>query len=110
MTGFAQTLQHRVSVQVPSGGVDDSDDCGQPTIDWTEMAALWADIRVAGGLETIKAGAEMSVVKASIRVRYRSDIDASMRVVHGTTIYAIKAVLPDLVGRRYVDLVCEVIR
>jgi SPP1 family predicted phage head-tail adaptor len=46
-------------------------------------------------VEAIKAGAEASVVQASIRIRYRTDVTSAMRVVHGSTTYEIKAVLPD---------------
>jgi SPP1 family predicted phage head-tail adaptor len=45
-------------------------------------------------------------VRASIRIRYRTDITAAMRVTDGSTVYQVKAVLPDS-GRQYLDLVCE---
>jgi len=32
-----------------------------------------------------------------------------MRVVHGSTVYEIKAALPDLQTRAYLDLVCEAV-
>lgn len=101
---FSSTLRHKVSIQAPSNSRDAA---GQPIEGWAEIAAPWADIRVLGGLETIKAGAVTPQVKASIRIRYRTDIDASMRVVHGATVYQVQAVLPDLARRQYVDLVCE---
>lgn len=75
--------------------------------DWTDVATVWANIRHTSGMESIRAGAETSIVKASIRIRYRAGIDASMTVLHGATTYQIKAVLPDESGRVYLDLVCE---
>jgi len=42
-------------------------------------------------------------------VRYRAGITAGMRVVHNLQAFNITAVLPDVGGREYVDLVCEVV-
>lgn len=82
------------------------DSIGQPVETWSLVSAVWASIRHPSGLSAIKADADVSIVKASIRIRYRAGIDAGMRVVHGLTIYDIKAVLPNRAGG-YVDLVCE---
>jgi SPP1 family predicted phage head-tail adaptor len=101
---FAATLRHKVSIQeLPSG----SDANGQPLTDWVELCAPYADILGTGGLETIKGGAVTSIVKKSIRIRYRTNVTAGMRVVHGVTIYNILAVVPDERGRVYTDLICE---
>lgn len=100
----AGTLNRKITIQRRVTGVDP---IGQP-IDTTEdIATVWANIRHTSGLEAIKGGAETSIVKASIRIRYRADIDASMTVLHGSKVYQIKAVLPDEAGRDYLDLVCE---
>ena len=85
------------------------DATGQVIEAWSEVCQAWASIRHPGGLETVRAGAETTIVKASIRIRYRTDIDAGMRVLHGTTVYDIKAVLLDEVKREHVDLVCEAV-
>lgn len=102
----AGRLNRRVTLQSPSQSVDE---IGQPIPGWTDVATVWADIRMKSGLESIKAGASVSVVQASIRVRYRAGITAGMRVVHNLTAYEILAVQPDVGGREYVDLVAEVV-
>lgn len=103
----AGRLNTRLTLQTPAAG---QDAVGQPTTTWTTLALLWGDVRMAGGLETIKAGADTSVVKASIRVRAGLPFNAGQRLVADAgTVYDIKAVLPDLVGRAHVDLVCEVV-
>jgi SPP1 family predicted phage head-tail adaptor len=48
-----------------------------------------------------------SVARASIRIRYREDIDHSMRVSYKGKTYNIIAVLPG--SPEHVDLVCEVV-
>lgn len=76
---------------------------------WTNVASLWADIRFQNGLETVKGGAETSIARASIRIRYRDGITAGMRILHGVMAYNIKAVLPDVDKKRHIDMVCEVV-
>lgn len=102
----AGRLNRRVTLQAPG---TTQDELGQPIPGWTDVATLWADIRMKSGLEAIKAGASVSVVQASIRVRYRAGITAGMRVVHNLTNYNITAVMPDVGGREFVDLVAEVV-
>ena len=103
----AGQLNRRVTIERKTGGVDA---IGQPLPEgWETFAQVWANVRFLSGSEAIKADAQTSVVKASIRIRYRTGIDAGMRVIHGAAIYEIKAVLPDEVRREYLDLVCEVV-
>lgn len=102
----AGRLNRRVTLQAPGTA---EDELGQPIPGWTDVATLWADIRMKSGLESIKAGAPVSVVQASIRVRYRAGITAGMRVVHNLVAYEIKAVMPDVSGREFLDLACEVV-
>lgn len=100
------SLNRRVTIKAPS---TEQDEIGQPLDVWSDVATVWANIRHANGSETIKADAEASTVKASIRIRYRADITSAMRVHDGAVVYEIKAVLPDVVTRDSVDLVCEVV-
>ncbi|NHZ81832.1 phage head closure protein [Massilia sp. CCM 8695] len=100
-------MRHLVTIQAPVG----RDPIGQPIPGgWVTHATAWADVRMVGGLEAIKAGAVVSQVKASIRMRYRTDLTAAMRVVHGATIYKVLAVLLDEERHQHVDLVCEAIK
>lgn len=100
----AGRLNRRVTLQAQGTATDE---LGQPIPGWTDVATLWADIRMKSGLESIKAGAPVSVVQASIRVRYRAGITAGMRIVHNLQAYNIVAVMPDVSGREFVDLACE---
>ena len=96
------SLRHRVNIEQQTG----VDELGQPLDVWTLVAAVWADIKHLSGVSTIKAGADTSIVQASIRIRHREGLNAGMRVVHGSDIYDIRAPLPD--GKRqYLDLVCQ---
>ena len=103
----AGTLNCRITVQQLGGGVDA---LGQPLQSWTDVATLWANVRHSSGVESIKADAVTTVVRASIRIRHRIDITAGMRVVAGVYTYNIVTVLPDIGGKEYTDLVCEVMQ
>ncbi len=102
----AGRLNRRVTLQAPG---TTTDEIGQPIPGWTDVATVWGDIRMKSGLESIKAGAPVSVVQASIRVRYRAGITAGMRLTHNLQAFNIVAVMPDVGGREYVDLVCEIV-
>ncbi|MBK5203855.1 MAG: phage head closure protein [Polaromonas sp.] len=100
----AGQLRHRVILQTLTVG---QDEIGQPVTTWTDTATLWADVRYLSGLSAIKAGADVSLSKVSIRLRYRA-INAGQRIKQGVVLYAIEAVLPDA-KRVFVDLVCAVV-
>lgn len=102
----AGRLDSRVTIQAPG---TTTDELGQPIPGWTDVALVWASIRHLSGVEAIKADATVSTVKASIRIRYRTGMNAGMRVVHGLRVYNVEAVLPDVGGREFVDLVAEVV-
>lgn len=80
---------------------------GQVVGQWVEHVTVWANVKFPSGIGVVKAGTDVSLVRASIRIRFRADIHSDMRVVAGGLVFDIKAVLPDLVGREYVDLVCQ---
>lgn len=101
----AADLTDRITIEQRETG---SDDWGQPAETWQVVAVLWASVRYLSGLSAIKAGADVSIRKASIRIRHRTGLDAGMRVLFDGKTFDIQAVLPD--GKRlFVDLVCEAV-
>lgn len=99
-------LNRRVVIQQHTAGSDAS---GQPLVAWSDVATVWADIQYLKGIEQIKADAVTSAAKVSIRIRWRTDVTATMRVLYNSVAYTVQVVLPDVANRRYVDLVCEVL-
>jgi len=102
----AGRLNRRCTLQAPG---TTQDELGQPIPGWTDVATLWGDVRLRSGLESVKAGAVVSTVQASVRIRYRTGINAGMRVLVDSVPYEVLAVQPDVGGREYVDLVCQVV-
>lgn len=97
----------KVTIQALVSG---EDEIGQPLTDWQTFTETWANIRFISGVEAVKGGAETSIAKASIRIRYRQDIKEAMRVKYNGITYQIKSILPDEAKREYVDLACEVVK
>ena len=86
----------------------EQDPIGQPVERWVDVAEVWGSVIHKSGLATIKADSEVSIVRASIRIRYREhDVVAKMRAIVGGATYEIDAVLPDLESRQFLDLVCR---
>ena len=103
----AGRLSTLVTIQHKTAGVDA---IGQPLPEnWATLRQEWANVRHQSGAEAIKAGAVVSVVQASIRVRWCTDLTAGMRVLAGGVVYEIKAVLPEMGRREYVDLIAELV-
>lgn len=85
------------------------DAIGQPVETWSNVCAVWAYVKAPTGAtasERLVADKEVSPTTYSIRIRYRTDITAAMRVLLGSTVFAISDVIEDFAGREYVDLVC----
>ena len=99
----AGALDQRVKLQERVTG---QDAIGQPLTTWQDIATLWASVKHQTGLSAIKSGADVSIVKVSVRIRYRAGLNAGMRVLHGSVVMDVQAVLPH--GREWIDLVCEV--
>ena len=100
----AGTLRDRITIQRKTGG---EDDWGSTLPEgWQDFAKVWANVRHLSGMSTIKADADVSVSRASIRIRRRTDVNAGMRVLFGGQVYEIDDVLPGET-RKHVDLVCR---
>ena len=94
MTGFASgKLRHKVEILAPSNEQDQ--DTGEIIPGWDVVASVWADIAPLSGREFLASGAEQSEVTGKITIRYRSGLDAAMQIRHRSTLYSIKAILPD---------------
>ena len=101
----AGSLKDRIIIQRHTQAQDEWGSLIPGSEAWQEVAKVWSDVKHPSGLGAIKADADVSIVRASIRIRRRTDVDAGMRVLFGSAAYDIKAVLPGP-SRDYVDLVC----
>lgn len=83
------------------------DAAGQPTEDFAEAATVWANVRFQTGAEVMRANAETWIVRVSIRIRARTDVDSAWRMRYRGAEYDVKSALPDSDDRAFMFLVCE---
>lgn len=109
----AGKLNRRVRIEAMDPSA--TDDYGAPVETWTPIATVRCNVAQKSGVAVVSGGASDSAVQASIRIRYRTDVHDGMvailtKTVNGQPVdgqhWAIDAVIPDVHGRDYVDLVC----
>ncbi len=101
----AGALRHRVTIQRKTATVDTH---GGPIETWETVCSISASIEPLQGREFIAAQAVNAEITGKIRIRYRSDITASMRVLFGAKIYNILSVInPAELNRELVLMVSE---
>lgn len=100
----AGQLRNVVTIEKRGSGYDEA---GQPVTTWTTFATVRGDVRHLSGTETIKADALTPAVRTSIRIRWLEGVTAGMRAQVNDSVYEIRAVMPEMGKRRFVDLVCE---
>lgn len=108
MTIVAGSFPHQIHIQRKTGGKDGWDTPLPEAWENITVKPIWANVKFLSGSESIKADADISLVRASIRIRWRIGIDAGMRVLFGAQVFDIEAVLPGS-GRQHVDLVCRLL-
>lgn len=96
-------LNDRITLQRPGPGTGK---LREPQ-SWEPIATIWAHVLFPSGIEVVRAGGEVSIVRASIRIRARTDIDTSWRVLFKGTAYDIESALPDGRDPRFMFLVCK---
>lgn len=99
-------LREVVYIRAPRS---ERDAAGQPLAGYADVCTVRAEVRYLSGIETLKAGAPVSTVRASMLVRRTSVITASHVAALGAMVFNILAVHPaDEPG--YMFLVCETSR
>jgi len=85
-------------------------DYGTEVITWKKLANIWCekqDVMPSRSSESIQSGVEISTLKSRIRMRYRNDIDSSMRLIIGTNTYQIVSEPAELGRRQYIEFMVE---
>lgn len=97
-------LRHRISIEAQTQTQDPS--TGAISSSWSPVVVdLPAHVTPVSVREFIASQAGQAEIVARIVIRYRPDIDATMRVLHDGQVYDIQGVLPDpKTGREYLTL------
>lgn len=89
----AGVLRHLVQLQMPVTTQDPI--TGAEVKNWANVKKIWAEIVPSSAREFIAAGAEQSEMRGRATIRYRPDIDATMRLLHRGRAFAILGVMLD---------------
>jgi len=103
MIKWTAKLRHRVTLQtkssVPDGG-------GGFTIVWSDLAVVFADVEPLSGRERYAAERIEPVVTHRVTIRYRSDVDTTMRAMFGARYLYINSAIDPGERTRYLQLGC----
>lgn len=103
---LAPRLRHRVTVQQRTQTQDAT--TGEITVTWAALLVDEpAEVVPLSGKEYIAAGATQAVVDTRMTIRWRSGIEAAMRIVFDGQNYNVAAVLPDPSNRRWLTLMVQ---
>ncbi len=95
-------LDRQVVLESPSGGVDAS---GNPMTIYSSVAVVWASKRALRGSRKLIGSMEAYEADVMFRIRWRADVSAGWRLVHGSSTYEIKET--EELGRHHlIDLAC----
>lgn len=103
----AGLLDRRLTFQSPPNPTDDTnrDALGQPDVEWTTQFTVWGSIEPLRGREYMESKALEADITARVRVRYRSDIVPTMRILADDgLIYKIESVVHLNTGQRELNL------
>lgn len=97
-------LRHRVTLQQQFITEDLQ---GGHVTSWADVATVWASIEPMAGKESYKWGKLLGESTYVIRIRYRSDIKAKMRLLYGSRIMDINSVIDEHDEHRFLALGCS---
>ena len=86
----AGKLIHRIDIQEP---IESKGAMGGATKTWASFHECWADVRELSGRELNQSDQVASKVIATCFIRYKANIDSSMRLVHGSKVYQIESLI-----------------
>lgn len=97
-------FRRKIIIQEPSESKDAE---GIVTVTWVDLATVWAAVEPLRGRELFSAQAVTAEPITKIRIRYRSGVRPSMRVVYGTRIFDIQSVVDTGDRHRELQLMCR---
>lgn len=108
MSLSAGKLRHRLRIERPVYTQDQT--TGDEVETWQTVATVWAAIEPLSAREFIASQSEDSKINTRVTIRFRNDVDASMRLFHAAKqmYYNIEGVLSDKEsGLEYLTLPCS---
>ena len=98
------SLDKRVTLQYPTMVADGM---GGFTETWTTAATVWGSIWPVSASEQVKAGTQTMVASHQIRIRYRTVLRASWRVLYNGRYFSIVSITDPSEKHEWLDLLCK---
>jgi SPP1 family predicted phage head-tail adaptor len=103
----AGKLNKRVVVQQSITGSPAVNSFGEPNISWEDLATVWGAVEPLRGNEFWAQQQIQSEIVVRIRIRYRSDVLAGMRVYYNSKYYPIMSIIDPLELHKELQLMCS---
>lgn len=98
----AGKLRHRITIEQKTITQDNT---GAMVEEWNELATVWAQVSPLSAREAMQAAALNSTQTARMIIRWRDDLDATMRIKYRGEIYEIEGLIEDVnSGREYLTI------
>lgn len=81
-----------------------SNEIDEPIENWHEYITVWAAVKPNTGSRFYSALQAQTNIKGMIKIRYRNDIDTTMRIKHRDNIYIINAIIHPDFDKKYLHI------
>lgn len=100
----AGNLRRRLTIQ--QKGTVTRNSHGEEVITWKTYATVWGEVSPLTGREYLAAQEAQSAVNVRVRMRYLAGVTTAMRVLYGSRVLEIEAVLNYQERNRELVLMC----
>ena len=100
-------LNTRCRIEYPVVGKDPV--YGSTVTTWSLKAVLWCNVQdvLPSKTEEIKSNLKVNAKRARLRIRYRKDLDSSMRVIIDGATYQLISDFAELGNKQYAEAMIE---
>ena len=105
----AGSLRHRITIQRRSTA---KDELGQPSLDWSDLCDVWADIQPMSARERMVAAANQSELTHLVEIRWQAQFSdprkmATMRIKYGVRTLNIQGSIDPDERHKSLELSCN---
>ena len=100
----AGTLRHKITIQSQTSSTDSY---GEPSDTWASGNSVWASIEPLSGTEKDVGEGLVGIVDTKIIIRYDSSATPKKRLLFGSRVFGIEAVINHDERNDYMTLFCQ---
>ncbi len=100
-------LRHRLGIQAERATSDGGGGLTDPWADPVTVATVWGKVEPLTGGERLHAAQIQDRLSHRIVIRHRGGITAAMRIIFGTRVFNIRAVIDPGERGRFLELLCD---